>query len=313
MEHIKKTGKFLLRSATPLSLLLMIVIMASLTSHFFTIDNLFNVLRQVSTNGIMAFGLTLVIITGGIDLSVGSIVAFSGTICCGFIENGVPVWVALTVAVLCGAIAGAFNGVLVTKAKMPPFIVTLASMEIIRGCAYLYSNGMPIRSINLAFNRIGNGYLGAIPIPVIIFLVISIIFYFLLHKTTFGVRILAVGGNRDCAVFSGIDADRTQVFAFTISGTCAAISGVILAARMYSGQPTSGSGAELDAIAAAVLGGTSFAGGSGSILGTLVGILIIGVMNNGLNILNVSSYYQLLIKGVIILLAIYMERFKNKR
>lgn len=308
---MNKIKKFLLRMTTPLTLLLMVIIMTVLADRFLTLQNMFTILRQVSTTGIIAFGMTLVIITGGIDLSVGSTLAFAGTICCGMIENGVSVASAIVVALLGGAIAGLFNGVLSTKAKMPPFIVTLASMQIIRGCAYLYSNGMPIRSINLAFNRIGNGYIGLIPIPVIIFFVIAVFFYLLLHKTTFGIHILSVGGNRSCAEFSGINADRVQIIVFIISGICAAISGVILAARMYSGQPTSGDGAEMDAIAAAVLGGTAFSGGSGTIGGTLLGILIIGVMNNGLNILNVSSYYQLLIKGVIILFAIYMERFKT--
>ena len=309
MNKVKKT---ILQLSTPLTLVLMIIIMTILADRFFTSDNLFTILRQVATNGIVAFGMTLVIITGGIDLSVGSILAFAGTICCGFIEGGMAVPLAILIALGGGAVAGLFNGVLSTKAKMPPFIVTLASMQIIRGCAYLYSNGMPIRSINLEFNRIGNGYIGPIPVPVIIFFVIAVFFYFLLHRTTFGIHVLSVGGNRSCAEFSGINADRVQIIVFVISGICAAISGVILAARMYSGQPTSGDGAEMDGIAAAVLGGTAFSGGSGSIGGTLLGILIIGVMNNGLNILNVSSYYQLLIKGVIILIAIYMERFKEK-
>lgn len=309
MNKLKKT---LLKFSTPLTLVLMIVIMTLLTDRFFTADNFFTILRQVSTNGIIAFGMTLVIITGGIDLSVGSVAALAGTICCGLLEDGMNIPMAILLAILCGVLAGVFNGFLSTKAAMPPFIATLASMQIIRGCAYIYSNGTPIRSIKLAFNQIGNGYIGPIPIPVIIFMVIGVLFYILLHKTTFGVHILSVGGNRNCARFSGINADRVQFVVFIISGVCAAISGIILAARMYSGQPTSGEGAEMDAIAAAVLGGTAFAGGSGTIWGTFIGILIIGVMNNGLNILNVSSYYQLLIKGVIILLAIYMERFKEK-
>lgn len=310
-SELTKTRNALLRFSTPLTLLLMMIIMTLLTDRFLTLDNLFTVLRQVSTNGIIAFGMTLVIITGGIDLSVGSIVAFCGTIACGFIENGLGILLSIVASILCGVIFGLFNGLLVTKAKMPPFIVTLASMQIIRGCAYLYSGGMPIRAIDIAFNRIGNGYLWVFPIPVIIFFVVGICFYILLHKTTFGIHILSVGGNRNCAVFSGINADRVQLIVFAISGVCAAISGIILAARMYSGQPTSGDGAEMDAVASAVLGGTAFTGGKGSILGTFIGILIIGCMNNGLNILNVSSYYQLLIKGVIILLAIYLERFKD--
>ena len=308
---VVKIKNTLLRFSTPLTLALMMIIMSLLTDRFLTLDNLFTVLRQVSTNGIIAFGMTMVIITGGIDLSVGSVVAFSGTLACGFIEGGMSIAAALFLAVLISAVFGLLNGILITKAKMPPFIVTLASMQIIRGCAYLYSGGMPIRAIDSSFNRIGNGYLWVFPIPVIIFFVVGVCFYFLLHKTTFGIHVLSVGGNRNCAVFSGVNADRVQLIVYVISGICAAISGIIMAARMYSGQPTSGDGAEMDAIASAVLGGTAFAGGKGTIAGTFIGILIIGCMNNGLNILNVSSYYQLLIKGVIILLAIYLERFKE--
>ena len=299
------------RAATAFALILIIIVMSLLTDRFLTIDNVLNVLRQVSTNGIIALGMTLVIISGGIDLSVGSILAFSGTVCCGFIEGGMSVPLAVGLSLAFGACFGFANGLLIAKVRMPPFIVTLATMQIIRGGAYIYSKGMPIRSINKAYNFIGNGHIGPIPFPIIIFFLTVAISYLLLHRAKFGMYAYAVGGNKNCADYSGINSTRIQIWVYIVCGVFAALSGIILASRMYSGQPTVGAGVEMDAIAAAVLGGTSFAGGSGTVFGTLVGILIIGVMNNGLNILNVPFYYQLLLKGMIILLAIYADRFKN--
>lgn len=289
-----------------------VIIFSILSDRFFTFDNFFNVLRQVSTNGIIALGMTLVIICGGIDLSVGSVMAFAGTLCCGFIEEGMHFTLAILISLVCSAIFGYVNGVLVAKVKMPPFIVTLATMQMIRGAAYIYSQGSPIRAIDESFNMLGNGYISVLPIPVLIFIIVTLIMYLILHRSKMGVFIYAVGGNKNCAIYSGINAKRVEISVFVISGVCAALSGIILASRMYSGQPTSGQGAEMDAIAAAVLGGTSFSGGSGAISGTVLGILIIGVMNNGLNILNVASYYQLVLKGIIILLAIYVDMLKKK-
>jgi ribose transport system permease protein len=256
-------------------------------------------------------GITLVIISGGIDLSVGSILAFSGTLCCGFISNAMPVPFAVLLGLAFGACFGTVNGLLVAQLKMVPFIVTLATMQIIRGGSYIYSQGMPIRSVDSGFNFIGNGYIGLIPVPVIIFLFVIILTYLILHRAKMGMYIYAVGGNKTCADFSGVNSRKVQVFVYIICGVFSSLSGIILASRMYSGQPTAGQGAEMDAIAAAVLGGTSFSGGSGTVAGTFMGVLIIGIMNNGLNILNVPFYYQLLLKGVIILLAIYIDRFKK--
>lgn len=312
MERTIKVKSALSKSIMAIALVGIILIFTFITDRFFTLDNMFNVLRQVSTNGIIALGMTLVIICGGIDLSVGSTLAFAGTICCGLIEGGMPVGLAVLIGLLCGAVFGFANGVLVARVKMPPFIVTLATMQMIRGGAYIYSQGSPIRVIDDSFNMIGNGYMGVIPIPVIIFVIVAFIIFLILHRSKQGMYMYAVGGNKNCANYSGINSKRVEISVYVISGICAALSGIILASRMYSGQPTSGEGAEMDAIAAAVLGGTSFSGGAGTVWGTLIGILIIGVMNNGLNILNVASYYQLLLKGAIILLAIYVDMFKNK-
>lgn len=312
MKSGAKTKEFLSRNIRIIMFLVVILIFTCLSDRFLTVDNIFNVLRQVSTNGIIALGMTLVIIAGGIDLSVGSIVAFAGTICCGMIEDGMNFILAILIALACSAVFGLFNGTLVARVKMPPFIVTLASMQIIRGMGYLYSHGAPIRAINNSFNSLGNGYIGVVPVPVLIFIAVAVIAYLILHRSKIGMYIYAVGGNKNCAIHSGINVKRIEILVFVISSVCAAMSGIILAARMYSGQPTSGNGAEMDAIAAAVLGGTSFSGGSGTVPGTLLGIMIIGVMNNGLNILNVDSYYQLVLKGIIILLAIYVDMVKKK-
>lgn len=312
MDKGKQLKDIMSSSVRIIAFLVIIAIFSILSDRFFTFDNFFNVLRQVSTNGIIALGMTLVIISGGIDLSVGSVMAFSGTICCGLIESGMHFSLAILVAIFLAAVFGLINGILVAQVHMPPFIVTLASMQMIRGAAYIYSQGSPIRVIDEQFNMFGNGYIGVVPVPVLIFIVVAIIIYLILHKSKIGMWIYAVGGNKNCAIYSGINVKKVEILVFVISGICAAMSGIILASRMYSAQPTSSQGAEMDAIAAAVLGGTSFSGGAGKVTGTILGILIIGVMNNGLNILNVPSYYQEVLKGLIILLAIYVDMIKKK-
>lgn len=296
-----------------IAFLVIVAIFSILSDRFLTMDNFFNVLRQVSTNGIIALGMTLIIISGGIDLSVGSVMAFAGTICCGLIaSSGIPFPIAILIAIACSAGFGLFNGFMVTHVGMPPFIVTLASMQMVRGCAYIYSQGSPIRVIDENFNMIGNGYVGVIPVPVLIFIGVAVVIYLILHRSKIGMYIYAVGGNKKCAVYSGINVKKIEMLVYVIGGICASLGGIILASRMYSAQPTSSQGAEMDAIAAAVLGGTSFSGGFGKVLGTILGVLIIGVMNNGLNILNVPSYYQEVLKGIIILLAIYADMIKKK-
>lgn len=312
MNRIIKMKDNLSKFVMVIAFVAIVIVFSILSNRFFTFDNFFNVLRQVSTNGIIALGMTLVIICGGIDLSVGSVMAFAGTICCGLIEDGMHFTLAILITLISAVLFGLFNGFFVAKVDMPPFIVTLATMQMIRGGAYIYSQGSPIRVIDENFNMLGNGYIGVVPIPVMLFVLVTLIVYLILHRSKMGIYIYAVGGNKNCAIYSGINAKKVQISVFVISALCAALSGIILASRMYSGQPTSGQGAEMDAIAAAVLGGTSFSGGSGKVSGTVLGILIIGVMNNGLNILNVASYYQLVLKGIIILLAIYVDMIKQK-
>ncbi len=281
---------------------------------FYSQRNLVNVLRQVSSNACLAFGMTFAIITGGIDLSVGSILALSGTLSAGFIaNNNMPVAQAVILAIVIGTALGLFNGVVIAKTTIPPFIVTLAMMQIARGAAYIYSNGQPIRAMFPDYQIIGTGYLGPIPYPVIYMTVFLIICVILLSKTRFGRHVYAVGGNDKAAIFSGVNVARTKTLVYTMSGFLAAFTGVVLCARMASGQPTAGQSFEMDAIAATVLGGTSMSGGVGKIGSTMIGVLIIGVLNNGLNLLGLNSFWQQIAKGIVILLAVYVDMLKKRR
>lgn len=277
--------------------------------------NVLNVLRQISINSNLACAMTMIIILGGIDLSVGSGVALSGVITGSLIAfNNWAILPACLVGILVVTLIGFFNGFVISSTAIPPFIVTLATMNIARGAAYVYTNGQPIRIMSDAFIEIGMGRLfGVIPLPVIYSVIFLAITGFVLYKTKLGRHIYAVGGNREAARFAGIKIKRVLQFAYTFSGLMAGISGVVLASRMFSGQPTAGDGAEMDAIAATVLGGTSMMGGSGRIGGTIIGVLIIGILSNGLNLMNVNSFWQYIVKGVVILLAVYVDVLKNAR
>ena len=300
---------------TLIGLLIMCAILSFTTNGvFYSQRNLVNVLRQVSSNACLAFGMTFAIITGGIDLSVGSILALSGTLSAGFIvNNGFSVEQAVIAAIVIGTALGLFNGFVIAKTTIPPFIVTLAMMQIARGAAYIYSNGQPIRAMFPDYQIIGTGYLGPIPYPVIYMIVFLIICVILLSKTRFGRHVYAVGGNDKAAIFSGVNVARTKMLVYTMSGFLAAFTGVVLCARMASGQPTAGQAFEMDAIAATVLGGTSMSGGVGKIGSTFIGVLIIGVLNNGLNLLGLNSFWQQIAKGVVILLAVYVDMLKKRR
>ena len=290
------------------------VFMSIASPAFLTQENVLNILRQVSTNSNLALGMTLAIIICGIDLSVGSIVALAGTIAGGLIAfNNVPIPAAVLVGILVGTLAGLFNGVMIAYSGIPPFIVTLAMLNIARGAAYVYTGGQPIRVMKDSFNVIGAGYLGPIPLPVIYSFVFILATIVILNYTKLGRHIYAVGGNKEAARFTGIKIKTVEIFVYTFSGFMAAFSGVVLAARMFSGQPTVGQGFELDAIAAVVLGGTSMMGGIGKIGGTVLGVLVIGVLNNGLNLLNINSFWQLIVKGVVILAAVYVDMMKKSK
>ncbi|MBR1437322.1 MAG: ABC transporter permease, partial [Synergistaceae bacterium] len=238
----------------------------------------------------------------------------SGTLSAGFIVNsGFSVEQSVIAAIVIGTALGLFNGFVIAKTTIPPFIVTLAMMQIARGAAYIYSNGQPIRAMIPEYQIIGTGYLGPIPYPVIYMVVFLIVCVVLLSKTRFGRHVYAVGGNDKAAIFSGVNVARTKMLVYTMSGFLAAFTGVVLCARMASGQPTAGQSFEMDAIAATVLGGTSMSGGVGKIGSTMIGVLIIGVLNNGLNLLGLNSFWQQIAKGIVILLAVYVDMLKKRR
>lgn len=281
---------------------------------FPTSKNIFNVLRQNSTNLYLACGMIMVIILGGIDLSVGSIIALSGCIAAGCVSRyNLPIFVAIIAGILVGLVIGMFNGLIICKTTIPPFIVTLATMNIAKGLAYVYTGGSPVRVVTKEWQFIGAGYIGPFPTPVVILLFVLIITAIIMNKTKLGRHIYAVGGNPMAASFSGISTAKVKFIVHTYSGIMAGLAGVVLASRMYSGQPTAGDGAEMDAIAAVVVGGTSMSGGSGKIGGMIIGGLIIGVLNNGLNLLNVNSFWQYVVKGIVILLAVMLDYFRNKK
>ena len=283
------------------------------SGSFFTRQNIFNVLRQISTNLFLACGMTMVIILGGIDLSVGSIIALSGCISAGCVARyNLPLPIALLMGLLVGLLVGMFNGAVISKTTIPAFIVTLATMNIAKGLAYVYTGGSPVRVVTKEWQFLGAGYVGIFPTPVEILVIVLIITAIIMNKTKMGRHMYAVGGNQQAAEFSGIKVEKVKFFVHAFSGLMAGLAGIVLASRMYSGQPTAGDGAEMDAIAAVVVGGTSMAGGSGKIGGTIIGGLIIGVLNNGLNLLNVNSFWQYVVKGVVILLAVFLDYFRNK-
>jgi len=311
---LTKSSKEILSKLGPLiGLILLIIVVSIMNPSFLTISNIFNVLRQVSISAIIAFGMTFVILTGGIDLSVGSTLALTGAVAASLLAGGTDPIVSMGVALILGLVLGAFNGVIITKGKVAPFIATLATMTIYRGLTLVYSNGKPISGLgdHASFQLFGKGYLLGIPIPVITTIIAFAVLAFILHKTTFGRRVYAVGGNEEAAKLSGINADLVKIAVYAISGFMASLSALILTSRLNSAQPTAGESYELDAIAAVVLGGTSLNGGKGWIFGTLIGALIIGVLNNGMNLIGVSSFWQQVVKGIVILLAVLLDRKKD--
>ena len=295
-------------------LIIFSIILGLISDNFFTLGNMLNLLRQVSVNALIAFGMTFVILTAGIDLSVGSTLALGSALTAGLLTSGMDPILAVLIGLLIGFILGAINGLIITKGKVAPFIATLATMTIYRGATLVYTDGMPITGLSdsFAFEMIGKGYLFGIPFPVIIMVVVFIILYFVQRKTVFGRQVYAVGGNEEAAKLSGIKTDRVKLWVYSITGMLAVLAGIIISSRLDSAQPTAGTSYELDAIAAVVIGGTSLAGGRGRIVGTLVGALIIGVISNGLNLLNVSSFYQQIVKGAIILVAVLFDRSQKK-
>jgi len=318
----KNIGAFLSEYGVFLALAILVVVISAISPEFRQPGNFLNLLRQASFNGLIAFGMTCVIISGGIDLSVGSTFALSAIVCAELITHGVPVIVAVPVALLVGVALGLISGLLVTKGRLQPFIATLITMTAYRGMAMILTDGKPISRLAdsagdgaFLFKMLGKGnvvcdFLPAIKIsiPILILIAAFGVFYFLLKHTTFGRRLYATGSNAKCAALSGVNIDRVKMSVYAISGFLSALAGLIMISRVDSAQPVMGTGYELDAIAAVALGGTSMNGGRGRIAGTIAGVLIIAVLNNGLNILGVTSYYQSVVKAVVILVAVLSDR-----
>lgn len=310
---MKNTMKYMSELTTVIALIILMAVITIINSNFLTANNLLNLLLQVTSNALIAFGMTFVILTGGIDLSVGSILALYSALTAGLLGSGMPVTLAILISLILGCILGMMNGLLISYGKLAPFIVTLATMTIFRGATLVYTNGNPITkglSDTFLFQFLGQGYIVGIPFPVIIMFIVFIVLYVLLHKTAFGKSVYAIGGNEKAAYISGVKLNKVKIIIYSISGIMASISGLIITSRLSSAQPTAGASYEMDAIAAVVLGGTSLSGGKGRILGTLIGALIIGVLNNGLNIIGVSAFWQQVVKGVVILIAVLIDRFK---
>jgi len=315
LKHIEQIKHILTKYGIFIVFLVMVLILSLLTDRFLTVNNLLNVVRQVSFNGILAIGMTFVVITGGIDLSVGSVLAVAGVVSASLVVNGeahVPTFIAILVGLVVGMFCGWINGFLVTKGKLAPFIATMGMMTIARGASLVYTSGRPVTSLTKSFQKIGSGFIFGIPIPIYLLVLVAAIAFFILKYTKFGRHVYAVGGNETAARASGLNTNRIKILVYMISGVLAGLVGMVLSARVNSASPIWGVGYELDAIAAAVIGGTSLSGGVGNIPGTIVGALIIGIISNGLDILNVSSYYQQIIKGLIIIIAVLSDR-KNKQ
>ncbi|MEQ3494869.1 ribose ABC transporter permease [Vibrio sp. SSH13-20] len=309
------TKEWLIEQKSLIALLFLIVVVSFLNPNFFTVDNILNILRQTSVNAIIAVGMTLVILTAGIDLSVGSVLALCGAFAASMIALEVPVLIAVPTALFAGAALGAISGIIIAKGKVQAFIATLVTMTLLRGVTMVYTDGRPISTgfTNTAdaFAWFGTGYALGIPVPVWLMVIVFAAAWYLLNHTRFGRYVYALGGNESATRLSGINVDRVKIGVYAICGMLAALAGIIVTSRLSSAQPTAGMGYELDAIAAVVLGGTSLMGGKGRIMGTLIGALIIGFLNNALNLLDVSSYYQMIAKAVVILLAVLVDN-KNK-
>lgn len=306
----KNTIQYLQDYGSFIALIFLVMVISIISPDFRTVNNFLSLLRQSAINGLIAFGMTCIILTGGIDLSVGSVLALTSIICAHIIKIGMSAPLSMLIALIFGIILGTISGLMVTKSRLQPFIATLITMTGYRGLTMILSGGRPISRLgdNLLLNQIGKGSFLGVPIPVWILIIFFAIFLFVLKKTVLGRQIYATGSNSKAAELAGINTNNIKLIVYAVSGFMASLSGLILVSRLGSAQPTLGSGYELDAIAAVALGGTSMTGGRGKITGTLIGILIIAVLNNGLNIIGVSSYYQDVVKALVIFLAVISDR-----
>lgn len=306
-----------------IALIVLCIALSLLSDKFLTVDNGWNVLRQISVNICISVGMTLVILTAGIDLSVGSVLAFSGAVVAGLLKSGLSfpgsdLFIGFTLlgtllaGIITGALLGFFNGWVITKFKVPPFVATLAMLTVARGFTMLWTKGYPISSLGTDFALIGTGWFLGIPILVWIAFLVVIAAIVISNKTALGRYIYAIGGNENAAILSGINSNKVKIIVYTLAGVLAAIGGIMVTSRLDSAQPNAGMSYELDAIAAVVIGGTSLSGGRGTIIGTVLGAIIIGVLNNGLVLLDVSPFWQQVVKGLVILLAVMIDKANSK-
>ncbi len=314
---------WLARSQSLIALLLMVIAMSLLSESFLTAENGLNILRQISVNLCLSIGMTLIILSGGIDLSVGAILALSGAVAAGVLKNGIAIPAldillqftvpgAIAAGILTGLLLGWFNGTVITRFRLPPFVATLGMFSIARGLTMLWTGGFPITGLGATFGFIGTGLFLGVPMPVWIGAGLVAVFVVLTRKTRFGRYLYAVGGNERAALLTGLRVNNVKVWVYTLGGGLAGVAGLLVTARLDSAQPNAGLGYELDSIAAVVIGGTSLSGGRGTIMGTVLGCLIIGVLNNGLFLLNVSPFWQQVIKGFVIIAAVAIDKANSK-
>lgn len=310
-------GKFLLEQRSIIALLVLIGVVSAINTNFFTVDNILNILRQTSVNAIIAVGMTFVILIAGIDLSVGSILALTGAFAASMVGTELSILLVIPAVLLIGTLLGTLSGVIVAKGKVQAFIATLVTMTLLRGVTMVYTDGRPISTgfsdTADAFAFLGTGYLFGIPVPIWLMAIVFLISWYVLKHTKMGRYIYALGGNEAATQLSGINVDKVKIFVFAVSGFLSALAGLIVTSRLSSAQPTAGVTYELDAIAAVVVGGTSLMGGKGRVMGTLIGALIIGFLNNALNLLDISSYYQMIAKALVILVAVLADNYLGSK
>jgi ribose transport system permease protein len=315
--------ELLARFQSLIALAMMVLAMSLLSERFLTAENGWNILRQISVNLCLSIGMTLIILAAGIDLSVGAVLALSGAVAAGLLKNGVvlsrfavrlefTVFGALVAGLLVGAAAGWFNGLAITRFRLPPFVATLGMFSVARGLTMLWTGGFPITGLGAEFGFLGTGVYLGIPMPVWITGTLVVVFLVVTRRTRFGRYIYAVGGNERAALLTGLPVDRIKLGVYTLGGLLSGAAGLIVTARLDSAQPNAGLGYELDSIAAVVIGGTSLSGGRGSVLGTVLGCLIIGVLNNGLFLLDVSPFWQQVVKGLVILAAVAIDKMSSR-
>lgn len=309
--HMKINLGFLKKNIIYIAFVVMVIGLSIFSDSFLTLTNINNILRQCSMVGILAIGMTYIIIAGGIDLSVGSTMALASCVAAGMsttMGTQMPLWIALLAGAAVGALVGLINGYVVAYLGIVPFIATLGVQTAIRGAALVYTSGKPINALSSAYVSIGKSFLFGVPTPVVIYIVLAVIAWFILAKTKYGRYLYAIGGNEGAAHVSGLKVKMIKASTYVVGGLLAAVAGIVLSARVAAGAPTAGEAYDLQAITAVVIGGTSNAGGTGGIVPTVIGVLIIGVLNNGMDLLNISGYYQKIVTGIVILLAVIIDR-----